>query len=104
MLSLTQQAIVLAGRRSRREPYRRNLHPQASLASAPISAGVYVLAGTPAGGSYPSKFPYANTSAPNDVTSNGNGTCAPSYFCTARTGYDGPTGWGTPNGVGAFTG
>ncbi|MFH9006952.1 peptidase S8 [Streptomyces afghaniensis] len=73
-------------------------------ASAPIIAGVYALAGTPAGGSYPAKFPYANTAALNDVTSGTNGTCATSYFCTARTGYDGPTGWGTPNGVGAFTG
>ncbi|EPJ42038.1 putative Pseudomonalisin [Streptomyces afghaniensis 772] len=73
-------------------------------ASAPIIASVYALAGTPSGGSYPAKFPYANTAALNDVTSGTNGTCATSYFCTARTGYDGPTGWGTPNGVGAFTG
>ncbi|GAP49029.1 S53 family peptidase [Streptomyces azureus] len=73
-------------------------------ASAPIIASVYALAGTPSSGSYPAKFPYANTSALNDVTSGSNGTCATSYFCAARTGYDGPTGWGTPNGVGAFTG
>ncbi|MEU0190236.1 S53 family peptidase [Streptomyces afghaniensis] len=73
-------------------------------ASAPIIASVYALAGTPSAGSYPAKFPYANTAALNDVTSGTNGTCATSYFCTARTGYDGPTGWGTPNGVGAFTG
>lgn len=73
-------------------------------ASAPIIASVYALAGTPSSGSYPAKFPYANTSALNDVTSGSNGTCTISYFCTARTGYDGPTGWGTPNGVGAFTG
>ncbi|MET9865299.1 S53 family peptidase [Streptomyces sp. NPDC006386] len=73
-------------------------------ASAPIIAAVYALAGTPSSGSYPAKFPYANTSALNDVTSGSNGTCATSYFCTARTGYDGPTGWGTPQGLGAFTG
>jgi subtilase family serine protease len=30
----------------------------------------------------------------NDVTSGSNGTCA---TCTAKTGYDVPTGWGTPN-------
>lgn len=31
-------------------------------------------------------------------------TCgsANKYICTARVGYDGPTGWGTPNGVGAL--
>ncbi|MEU6914928.1 S53 family peptidase [Streptomyces olindensis] len=73
-------------------------------ASAPIIASVYALAGTPAAGSYPAAFPYANTSALNDVTSGSNGTCTTSYFCTARTGYDGPTGWGTPQGLGAFTG
>ncbi len=32
-----------------------------------------------------------------DVTSGSNGTCKTSYFCTAGKGYDGPTGWGTPN-------
>jgi hypothetical protein len=38
------------------------------------------------------------------VTSGSNGSCTTSYFCTARTGYDGPTGLGTPEGLGAFTG
>lgn len=73
-------------------------------ASAPIIASVYALAGTPSAGSHPSEFPYANTSALNDVTSGGNGNCTTSYFCTARTGYDDPTGLGTPEGLGAFTG
>ncbi|WP_128432400.1 S53 family peptidase [Streptomyces cyaneus] len=75
-------------------------------ASAPIIAGVYALAGTPSSGSYPAQFPYAaaGTSALNDVTSGNNGTCSTSYFCTARSGYDGPTGWGTPQGLDAFTG
>ncbi|MFI6936472.1 peptidase S8 [Streptomyces sp. NPDC050287] len=73
-------------------------------ASSPIIAAVYALAGTPSSGSYPAAFPYAHTSALNDVTSGNNGTCSTSYFCTARTGYDGPTGWGTPSGVSAFTG
>ncbi|MEU0075622.1 S53 family peptidase [Streptomyces sp. NPDC006332] len=73
-------------------------------ASAPIIAGVYALAGTPSSGSYPAQFPYAHTSALNDVTSGNNGTCSTSYFCTAKVGYDGPTGLGTPAGVSAFTG
>ncbi len=75
-------------------------------ASAPVIAGVYALGGTPSSGSYPAKFPYtkAGTSALNDVTSGNNGTCTTSYLCTATTGYDGPTGWGTPEGVTAFTG
>ncbi|MDJ0344511.1 S53 family peptidase [Streptomyces sp. H10-C2] len=73
-------------------------------ASAPIIAGVYALAGTPSSGSYPTSFPYAHTSALNDVTSGSNGSCSGTYLCTATTGYDGPTGLGTPNGVSAFTG
>ncbi|OIK25732.1 S53 family peptidase [Streptomyces malaysiense] len=75
-------------------------------ASSPIIASVYALAGTPSSGSYPAAFPYAKagTSALNDVTSGSNGSCSPSYLCTARSGYDGPTGVGTPEGVSAFTG
>ncbi|WP_330289205.1 S53 family peptidase [Streptomyces sp. NBC_00576] len=75
-------------------------------AASPIIAGVYALAGTPSSSSYPASFPYtkAGTSALNDVTSGNNGTCSTSYYCTARSGYDGPTGWGTPQGVSAFTG
>jgi subtilase family serine protease len=38
----------------------------------------------------------------NDITSGSNGSCTPSYLCNAGPGYDGPTGWGTPIGVGAF--
>ena len=38
----------------------------------------------------------------HDITSGTNGTCGGSYLCTAGKGYDGPTGWGTPNGVKAF--
>jgi subtilase family serine protease len=72
--------------------------------SAPIIAGVYALAGTPTSGTYPAQYPYdyAGTSSLNDVTSGNNGTCTVSYYCTAATGYDGPTGWGTPEGIAAF--
>ncbi|MET7284304.1 hypothetical protein [Streptomyces sp. NPDC005573] len=72
-------------------------------ASAPIIAGVYALAGTPGATDYPAKYPYSHTANLNDVTTGNNGTCSTSYFCTARAGYDGPTGWGTPNGTAAFT-
>ncbi|MDX2542086.1 putative Ig domain-containing protein [Streptomyces sp. WI04-05B] len=72
-------------------------------ASAPIIAGVYALAGTPGSSDYPAKYPYSHTSNLYDVTSGNNGSCTTSYFCTATTGYDGPTGWGTPNGTTAFT-
>ncbi|MGW1620361.1 putative Ig domain-containing protein [Streptomyces sp. NPDC002172] len=71
-------------------------------ASSPIIAGVYALAGTPGSSDYPAKYPYSHTSNLYDVTSGNNGSCSTSYFCTAGTGYDGPTGWGTPNGTTAF--
>ncbi|NUR43998.1 MAG: peptidase S8 [Streptomyces sp.] len=75
-------------------------------ASAPIIASVYALAGTPGSSDYPASYPYAaaGTSALNDVTSGSNGSCTTSYYCTARSGYDGPTGLGTPAGLTAFTG
>ncbi|MFJ4630766.1 MULTISPECIES: putative Ig domain-containing protein [unclassified Streptomyces] len=72
-------------------------------ASSPIIAGVYALAGTPGSSDYPAKYPYSHTGNLYDVTSGNNGSCSPSYFCTAGTGYDGPTGWGTPDGTAAFT-
>ncbi len=72
-------------------------------ASSPIVAATYALAGTPAAGTYPASYPYGGASALNDVTTGSNGTCAPSYLCTAGSGYDGPTGLGTPNGTAAFT-
>lgn len=55
-------------------------------------------------GSYPAKFPYANTTALSDVTSVGNGSRATGCLRTARTGYDGPTGAAAQKGPGAFTG
>jgi subtilase family serine protease len=72
-------------------------------ASSPIIASVYALAGTPAAGTTPASYPYAHTSSLNDVTSGSNGSCSGSYLCTAKAGYDGPTGLGTPNGTAAFT-
>ncbi len=70
--------------------------------ASPIIASVFALAGTPTAGTYPSSYPYSHTTSLNDVTSGSNGTCSPSYLCTAGPGYDGPTGLGTPNGTGAF--
>jgi subtilase family serine protease len=73
-------------------------------ASSPIIASVFALAGTPVAGTYPSSYIYQHTSSLFDVTSGADGSCSPAYLCTAETGYDGPTGWGTPDGVTAFTG
>jgi subtilase family serine protease len=69
--------------------------------SSPLTASVYTLAGNTASVSYGS-YPYSHTSSLFDVTSGSNGSCSGSYLCTAGTGYDGPTGLGTPNGTGAF--
>ena len=69
--------------------------------AAPIVASVYALAGNASTVNYGS-FPYAHTASLFDVTSGSNGTCSPSYLCTAGAGFDGPTGLGTPNGAGAF--
>jgi subtilase family serine protease len=69
--------------------------------SSPLTASVYTLAGNTSSVTYGS-YPYAHTGSLFDVTSGSNGTCSPSYLCTAGTGYDGPTGLGTPDGTGAF--
>jgi Putative Ig domain len=72
-------------------------------AASPMIASVYALAGTPAAGSYPASYIYAHTSNLFDVTSGADGSCSPAYLCTGEVGYDGPTGWGTPDGTAAFT-
>jgi hypothetical protein len=76
-------------------------------ASSPIIAATYALAGTPGAGTYPNAYPYShaaasNATALNDVAGGANGTCTPAYLCAAESGYDGPTGLGTPNGIAAF--
>jgi subtilase family serine protease len=70
-------------------------------ASSPIVASVYALAGNASTVTYGS-FPYSHATALNDVTSGSNGSCSGSYLCTAKAGFDGPTGLGTPKGTGAF--
>lgn len=73
--------------------------------SSPLIAGVYALKGVPTGANANS-LPYSNSPTTNlhDVKTGSNGFCKRSvkYLCTAVTGYDGPTGLGTPNGTGAF--
>jgi subtilase family serine protease len=71
---------------------------------APLIAAVYALAGNASTVNYGS-FPYLNGSYGSslfDVLGGSNGSCSPSYLCTAGQGYDGPTGLGTPDGTGAF--
>ena len=68
--------------------------------SSPIIASVYALAGNASSVSYASS-PYGHTSSLNDVVSGSNGTCG-NLLCNAADGWDGPTGLGTPLGIGAF--
>jgi len=69
--------------------------------ASPIIASVYALAGNTSSVDNAS-LAYSHTSSLYDVTSGSDGTCTTSQLCTARTGWDGPTGLGTPDGVGAF--
>jgi subtilase family serine protease len=68
--------------------------------SSPLIAGVYALAGNASSTIYGS-YPYSNTGALNDVTIGSNGSCG-NLLCNATSGWDGPTGLGTPKGTGAF--
>jgi subtilase family serine protease len=70
--------------------------------SSPIIAAVYADAGTPGTSDSPAAYPWAHTANLNDVTSGSNGSCTTSKWCKATTGWDGPTGLGTPNGTTAF--
>ncbi len=69
-------------------------------ASSPIVASVYALAGS--FGSYGGDYTWGHAGGLNDVTSGSNGSCTTAVWCTSGTGWDGPTGLGTPNGAGAF--
>jgi subtilase family serine protease len=68
--------------------------------SAPLIGGIYGVTGHGPGDAH--AIYQASSGAFNDVTSGSNGSCGGTYFCTAQSGYDGPTGRGTPNGTTAF--
>jgi subtilase family serine protease len=78
-------------------PYAPGWQPVGGTSAAsPLVAAIFAMTGhhsaTP-------QYPYRNTSQFFDVIGGSNGTCSPSYLCTAVAGYDGPTGIGTPNGA-----
>jgi hypothetical protein len=90
--------------------------------ASPIIASMFALGGGAHGVAYPAQTLYSHLGAATlyDVTQGGNGECrdeysscaassnplldcgASSLICNAFTGYDGPTGVGAPNGIGAF--
>jgi hypothetical protein len=65
-------------------------------AASPLVAGILAASGK---AGVDNSWPYANTGDFYDVTTGSNGSCTTKYLCTAGVGYDGPTGWGTPNGA-----
>ncbi len=68
--------------------------------ASPIIASVYAL--TTSGQTNGASYIYGHTSGLNDVTGGSNGSCGGVDLCTAGTGWDGPTGLGTPDGTTAF--
>lgn len=72
--------------------------------SSPLIAAVYALAGGLPEGTTAASGLYGHlgeSAVLHDVASGSNGTCS-TIMCKGATGYDGPTGVGTPNGIGAF--
>ncbi len=74
--------------------------------ATPLTAGVFALAGNASSQTAAKKF-WSLKKKPrkkelHDITSGSDGSCGGSYLCTGVKGYDGPTGWGTPNGIKAY--
>jgi hypothetical protein len=70
-------------------------------AAAPLLAGAFALAGNTAqvaDGSYVWRHHVGHV---HDITSGSTGDCPTSRWCTSRRGWDGPTGWGSLDGLGA---
>jgi subtilase family serine protease len=78
--------------------------------SSPMIAAVFALAGNNGnGGNNAADSIYTHTGNLYEVTASSDGTCTPpaakSVLCTATGAantYNGPTGWGTPDGLTAF--
>ena len=68
--------------------------------ASPVVASIYALTGH---GSAGPAFAWQNTGNFFDVLTGTNGSCGGTQLCVARAGWDGPTGWGSPNGT-AFGG
>jgi subtilase family serine protease len=64
--------------------------------ASPLVAGIFAVTNN---ATVSPSFAWNNPSYFYDVTSGANGTCSPALWCTSGAGYDGPTGWGTPNGA-----
>jgi len=73
--------------------------------SSPLVAAVYALAGGLPSGTAAASGLYGHlgdSTVLHDVTSGSNATTCSTIMCKGAVGYDGPTGVGTPKGLGAF--
>jgi len=74
--------------------------------SSPIIAAEFALAGGSHGVPYPARTLYSHLGDSDelyDVVSGHNGSCDGASACQAAVGYDGPSGVGSPIGLGAFS-
>ena len=71
-----------------------------SLASPLVAAYDALIMSTQGAAAASPEYPYTHLSSYYDITLGSTGSCAASYLCTAGTGYDGPTGVGSPHGAG----
>lgn len=69
-------------------------------ASAPIVASLFGMRSD--FGNDPGAYLWTKRKSLHDITTGSNGKCSPLVFCTSGTGFDGPTGWGSPSGMSAF--
>lgn len=68
--------------------------------SSPLIAAMYALSGNSGSSTaLANSLPYTNAGKFNDVVTGSTGSCPTSQWCLAGSGWDGPTGVGTPNGV-----
>lgn len=67
--------------------------------SAPLIAGMITRSGHQLDGA---QWIYRHRAHLNDPRTGSNGFCGHDYLCTARPGYDAPTGVGTPHGLAAL--
>jgi subtilase family serine protease len=77
------------------------VHVGGTSLSAPLIAGMVARAGhlrllTSA------RYIYRHSMYLHDVRGGSNGYCGDDYLCTGKRGYDGPTGIGSPRGLGAL--
>jgi subtilase family serine protease len=71
-------------------------------ASSPIISAAFGAAGWTTGAGLAGEHIWSNAGSLNDAVGGSNGSCSPALWCNAIAGWDGPTGLGTPKGLGAF--